>query len=458
MRRRTTFLRNEGFDQSLSDEDIEDELDEVTYDNDCTEKLRSLFPNHNKNLSSFSDCYQSVHKSGDNTNEPIQSHSQYKDDHLSDSFNESISDEDNFAVTENSLAYQCGTSTVGEKYNSSHRFEGSEASEWNQILDELDFKPKKPVTIMDKGKTKLKFSIHSNSNQERPIQELKIKKENTCTEDKKVYANEEFDILEDINEEDDIVPYKLIPYERKEGPYPSMAELLEGLQGNNGTPSFLNSNVKDRDREEKKRILPNLGERTLGNEEDPPEYIADHSCSDEEVLNQNKLSLLPQQIEGQRQTMADLFQETFNASNETWPALAATNPSGNNYHGRLLQVMQLEKERHAEFSRFFNALHISSSKIDKSTAITVQIMSRSLEGRLTVCHCLFQLPLDDNKEFEGFMDGDATKERTVIFNPKMCENVDLVVGNFIRIYPPWKEVIVKEEKIILCYYYSSDVA
>lgn len=55
--------------------------------------------------------------------------------------------QDNFAVTENSLAYQCGTSTVGEKYNSSHRFEGSEASEWNQILDELDFKPKKPVTI-----------------------------------------------------------------------------------------------------------------------------------------------------------------------------------------------------------------------------------------------------------------------------------------------------------------------
>lgn len=48
-------------------------------------------------------------------------------------------------------------------------------------------------------------------------------------------------------------------------------------------------------------------------------------------LNQNKLSLLPQQIEGQRQTMADLFQETFNASNDTWPALAATNPSGYAY-------------------------------------------------------------------------------------------------------------------------------
>lgn len=47
---------------------------------------------------------------------------------------------------------------------------------------------------------------------------------------------------------------------------------------------------KDRDREEKKRILPNLGERTLGNEEDPPEYIAGHTCSDEEVRGFQKIT------------------------------------------------------------------------------------------------------------------------------------------------------------------------
>lgn len=30
------------------DEDIEDELDQLRYDNDCTEKLHSLYPNDKK--------------------------------------------------------------------------------------------------------------------------------------------------------------------------------------------------------------------------------------------------------------------------------------------------------------------------------------------------------------------------------------------------------------------------
>lgn len=55
--------------------------------------------------------------------------------------------------------------------------------------------------------------------------------------------NKDFDILEDINEDDDTVPYNLIPYERKGGLHPSMTELLEGLQGKNCNPSFLSSNV-----------------------------------------------------------------------------------------------------------------------------------------------------------------------------------------------------------------------
>jgi hypothetical protein len=44
--------------------------------------------------------------------------------------------------------------------------------------------------------------------------------------------------------------------------------------------------------------------------------------------NQNKLSLLPQKIEGQKQTMADLFQEAFNATNDIWLAPPASNSSG----------------------------------------------------------------------------------------------------------------------------------
>jgi hypothetical protein len=40
---------------------------------------------------------------------------------------------------------------------------------------------------------------------------------------------------------------------------------------------------KGTNKEERKRILLNLGERTLESEEDPPEYITGHTSSDEEV-------------------------------------------------------------------------------------------------------------------------------------------------------------------------------
>ncbi|KAJ3685994.1 hypothetical protein LUZ61_015158 [Rhynchospora tenuis] len=432
---------------SCSDEDIEDGFDEVAYHNDCIEQPKSLYPKGKKTLSSFSEYYQSeVHDLGYKRNGPAQS--RLKEEHCSDSFEESISDEDSIARTENSLAYQCGTSRQRENYTSSNRYEGSQTSEWNHALEEcsvLDSQPKKPEM---KG-TRQSFSTHSNSNKGRPIEEIKTNKNNSSIEGK----TEEFDILEDI-EEVDIVPYNMAPYERKEGMHPSMADLLEGLQENNCATSFLNSNVKATDREEKRRKLQNLGERTLQNEEDPPEYTDGHASSDEEI-NQNNLSLLPQKIEGQRQTMADIFQDAFHGSNDTWPALPASNPSRSNYHRRLLQVMHLEKERHAKFSRFSHALHSSSNKIDRSIPITVQIISRTLEGRLTVCCCLFQLPVDGKDQFERFMDGEAKKERMVIFNPKICENVDLVVGNVICIYPPWKEVLVNDESVILCTYYSN---
>jgi hypothetical protein len=58
--------------------------------------------------------------------------------------------QDKIAATENSLAYQCGTSKLGEKYNSCNKFEGSDTSEWIQILEEssgLDFQSIMPVSI-----------------------------------------------------------------------------------------------------------------------------------------------------------------------------------------------------------------------------------------------------------------------------------------------------------------------
>ncbi|KAH7578390.1 hypothetical protein JRO89_XS01G0375800 [Xanthoceras sorbifolium] len=47
-------------------------------------------------------------------------------------------------------------------------------------------------------------------------------------------------------------------------------------------------------------------------------------------------------------------------------------------------------------------------------------------------------------------------ERTVIFNARICCDVDLEVGNLIRIHKPWKEVQVSgnDESIILSTYFS----
>jgi hypothetical protein len=36
----------------------------------------------------------------------------------------------------------------------------------------------------------------------------------------------------------------------------------------------------------------------------------------------------------------------------------------------------------------------------------------------------------------GF-DGSKGGQRTIIFSPRVCDNVDLEVGSLIRIHPPW---------------------
>ncbi|KAF8006538.1 hypothetical protein BT93_K0746 [Corymbia citriodora subsp. variegata] len=48
------------------------------------------------------------------------------------------------------------------------------------------------------------------------------------------------------------------------------------------------------------------------------------------------------------------------------------------------------------------------------------------------------------------------RKRTVIFNSRICNDVDLEIGNLIRIYSPWKEVQVMgyEKSIILSTYFS----
>ncbi|KAJ3692438.1 hypothetical protein LUZ60_012788 [Juncus effusus] len=449
MWRETSFQRDEDPDQSLSDDEG---LDELGYDNDCTDRLHSLYRHDKKALDN---CGNEVGGSCSNAIGHLQS--MLKEENHSDINDESISDEENLAVIENSLACN-STSKHEEKYNNNNYNNSNSnsnnsikckeefsTSKWNQVLEassELDYLPKKPINNRVKGKTKLKFSIHSN---------IEVKNENSSvgvmnTNNNNINAlNDLVDLLEDFKEENNEINPSVnenIPFEKK-GANPSMAELLEGLQGKNYSNML---EEKSKEKEGKKKILFNLGKRTLENEEDQP----DSSSDNEDKYNNNLNLVMTQNLKEKRQTMSDLFQEAFNASNSDLTPVPA-NKFLSNYYARLQEVMQNEKEKNAQFLRLS---HSKQTSFYDSGGITVQIMSRVLEGRLIVCDCLLQ----DNQNLseEGEINGGTKMKKTVIFNSKICDNVDLVEGNSVRIFPPWKEVLVKEdEKIILCTYFSN---
>ncbi|CAL5019161.1 unnamed protein product [Urochloa decumbens] len=232
----------------------------------------------------------------------------------------------------------------------------------------------------------------------------------------------------------------------------SVAELLEDLQGRSsssvGTAS-LHRHTRAKDWKPKvpiseKKTLAILGERSIDSE-DPLERISDGTSSEEELALVNK--------DVKQQTMADLFQEVFDPSNME-VAMLPMRSTGAGYHGRMLQIMQMEKDRHAEFLGQFN---MEQGYLGDPKEITVQIMSRSLEGKLAVCQCLFQEKSNSTIRSEASTDhamSESRTKRTIIFSPKICDSVDLLVGNTIHIFPPWKEVKLQEEDVILCTYFS----
>ncbi|XP_039118230.1 uncharacterized protein LOC120254156 isoform X2 [Dioscorea cayenensis subsp. rotundata] len=102
-----------------------------------------------------------------------------------------------------------------------------------------------------------------------------------------------------------------------------------------------------------------------------------------------------------------------------------------------------------------DAVHTLSP--DESKFMDVQILSRVLEAKLTVCWCSLGENIESSegdKSLQLAADVGMLK-KNVIFSSKICDNVELEVGNRVRIYSPWKEVQVDEdERIILCMYFS----
>ncbi|PVH66853.1 hypothetical protein PAHAL_1G368600 [Panicum hallii] len=220
----------------------------------------------------------------------------------------------------------------------------------------------------------------------------------------------------------------------------SVAELLEDLQGRSSSSVgtvLLHQHTRSKDWKPKppsseKKTLAILGERSIDSE-DPLEHIIDGTSSEEEDVTDNHLTLVNKDVK--QHTMADLFQEVFNPTNME-VAMLPLRSTGAGYHGRMQQIMQMEKDRHAEFLRQFN---IEQGCLGDSKGITVQVMSRSLEGKLTVCCCLFQEKSNSTIRSDASTDhamNESRTKRTIIFSPKICDNVDLLVGNIIRIFPP----------------------
>ncbi|XP_028771147.1 uncharacterized protein LOC114728407 isoform X1 [Neltuma alba] len=229
----------------------------------------------------------------------------------------------------------------------------------------------------------------------------------------------------------------------------SMADLVDNLQDK--ACSYLSHYRKTRGKKAKHfstRSRSLLQDSSNG--EDSPEPVDSGSSSDNEVSDQNMKIASP---EKKLQTMADRFQQALGASSVTDEGtyVAALKSSGSGIFGNLLRVMQKEKERDVNFLEESQAGANPRSGLG---GVDVKIISRYLDGKLIVCCCSFCkyteefLLLDDSKRMVC-----GGQERTIIFNPRVSD-VDLEVGNMIRIHPPWKEVQVGNDDVILCTYFS----
>ncbi|CAA0832041.1 Unknown protein [Striga hermonthica] len=176
-------------------------------------------------------------------------------------------------------------------------------------------------------------------------------------------------------------------------------------------------------------------------EDDPLESLDSGSpfCSDDEENHQSLQLVVPSR------TMTDQFHEAFGmvSAIDEGPQVTFPRPLCG-MHGKLQQVMQHEKQRDMVYLKNLSG---ETGFNDEKMCISVRILTRSLEAKLIVCSCA---PVEDAKSSYWESDVEVKvkgiqKTLTIIFNPRVCKDVELEVGNLISIRPPWTEVPVKEK-------------
>ncbi|KAG6481983.1 hypothetical protein ZIOFF_058607 [Zingiber officinale] len=309
--------------------------------------------------------------------------------------------------------------------------------------------------IGGKSKSKAKFSIRSDLHSRKLPSSCSMEKnENPFMATYKSFGehvnldyNTSENVMVHLKQHQKVVPAKLAP-DKIVGALPSMAELLEDLAKHGqatealDVKSLKNARSKEIKTPYSGRTVSHLGSRFLDNE-DPLEFMGCGTSSEDEEWIHNHSSFPRESIK--QHTMGDLFQETFNVSAEGSSSLPKHRSTGSSYYGRVQQVIQIEKERHLELSKQPQTV----LSVHNELSIMVQIITRFLEAKLTVCHCLFLETFEGEAEngHKGQCENDSKKFaerlgnlRTIIFSSKFCSNVELEVGSYIRIHPPWKEV------------------
>ncbi|XP_024008628.1 uncharacterized protein LOC18994560 isoform X2 [Eutrema salsugineum] len=186
-----------------------------------------------------------------------------------------------------------------------------------------------------------------------------------------------------------------------------------------------------------------------------PGPMDSESSSDDEPSCQISVPNISNQ---KKQFVGDRFDEAIKASSLCKEGLLFGSPKlsgGSSLYGKLQQIMKQEKETEIEIMK---KLRGGIGQADASSYVDIEIMSRHLEGKLVVCKCSV-IDLSGDSLLLKNTQALAAKETetTIIFNPKVCADVDVEIGSFVRLHSPWKEMEVKNtnEVIILSSYFSS---
>ncbi|KAI3848236.1 hypothetical protein MKX03_003514 [Papaver bracteatum] len=332
----------------------------------------------------------------------------------------------------------------------------------------------KKIAKGNKGKAKPKFSIHFLSHKGESSLPSIVKDENETLR-KVCQIQEGLEDLEDIVMEHSMtelvqglegesdkqsevqVLANLSTLKHRDTEH-SVSELLDGLQAKcESVERTTKLNIRTKSKKyqitTRKRNMYQLGGRILDNE-DPSEPVDGDTSSEDEaakllIHGQNQMRVATLQSKGQ--TMSDRFQEAFNdtTGDDDGTRFSSFNHTGG-YYSRLQQVMQTDKERHAKFLK--QLLELSG----QGKCIWVKIMSRCLEAKLTVCECSCQEKNENSHCASPNSSINIGSKTTIIFNPRMCSDVEIEVGNVICIHPPWNvvQVMGKDKSIILCTYFS----